>query len=102
MSRWSWGLLLLLLAADLARTQPTVCKMAELERTVEVVYADPGQPVPCEVLYAKADAGTIEILWRANHEAGYCEERAAAFVARLEQLGWDCRAPAVLEADAGA
>ncbi len=92
--------LLLVLTADVTQAEPTVCTMAELERTVEIVYSNPGQPVPCEVLYAKADAGTIETLWRANNEAGYCEEKAAAFLARLESLGWDCNTPLAVNEDA--
>ena len=90
----------LLLTAGLTQAEPTVCTLAELERSVEVVYSNPGQTVPCEVLYAKNDAGTIETLWRANNEAGYCEDKAAAFLARLESLGWDCGASAAVSEDA--
>ncbi len=76
------------------------CQLGELTRTVEVVYSTPGQPVPCEVLYAKASQGTLETLWRASTEAGYCESKAAELVAKLENLGWQCAADAAADAEA--
>jgi len=86
---------LLAVAAALALASPaladrTRCVRGADVRTVEVVYADPGRPVPCEVLYAKTAAGTIESLWRAEHEPGYCEARATEFIAQLESLGLTC------------
>ena len=85
---------LVLLAPVPAMAEPVVCALGALSRSVEVVYSDPGQPVPCEVIYDKSGEGSIETLWRANHEAGYCEEKAAALVHKLESLGWQCGAAA--------
>jgi len=67
------------------------CTNGGLTRNIEVVYADPGQPVPCEVIYDKSAEGAGQhSLWRANSEAGYCEARAAAFIDRLRGAGWTC------------
>ena len=76
----------------LATADSTHCTNGSLQRTVEVVYSNPGQPVPCEVLYDKPSEGTQQSLWRANNEAGYCEDRAREFIGRLEELGWACGA----------
>jgi hypothetical protein len=42
------------------------------------------------VIYEKSVEGTIETLWRANNEAGYCESQAEGLVAKLSDLGWSC------------
>ncbi len=66
------------------------CTQGSLTRSVSVVYADPGQPVPCEVLYEKPNEQQTMTLWRAQNEVGYCEARAREFVQKLQSLGWDC------------
>ena len=73
-----------------ATANPTSCTQGNLTRTVEIVYAEPGQPVPCEVIYAKPAARTIEMLWQAMNEAGYCEQQAAGLIEKLERTGWRC------------
>ncbi|MCZ6709549.1 MAG: hypothetical protein O7B25_04220 [Gammaproteobacteria bacterium] len=71
--------------------QATQCTNGILTRGIEVVYSDPGQPTPCEVIYDKSTEGAGQhSLWRAGSEAGYCEARAAAFVDKLADLGWAC------------
>ena len=67
-----------------------VCTQGNLTRTVSVVYAEPGQAVPCEVLYDKPQEGAAQTLWRARNEAGYCEARAKEFVDKLKNMGWSC------------
>lgn len=48
-------------------------------------------PVPCEVVYKKLTEGVEDqVLWNAQNDAAYCEEKAAAFVAKLEGWGWTC------------
>ena len=70
------------------------CKQGDLTRSVDVVYTNPGQSVPCEVVYEKPDeGGGLQTLWRAENELGYCEARLSEFVERLESLGFNC-APA--------
>ena len=97
----------LLAAATLAWLQlpasanPTECRQGGLTRSVEIVYANPGSSVPCEVMYAKPAAGTIEMLWQAMNEAGYCEARAEEFIAKLESMGWQCNTVPAAQADEG-
>jgi hypothetical protein len=81
-----------LACAASAVADATQCRLGELRRSIEVVYANPGQAVPCEVLYGKAIQGTLETLWRASNEAGYCEAKAARLTGKLENLGWECGA----------
>ena len=96
-------LFLVLLFAGTAAANPVSCTNGGLSRSVEVVYSDPGQAVPCEVIYNKSGEGSIETLWRANTEAGYCEARAAELIEKLEGLGWDCdQADAAPEGEAEA
>ena len=79
------------LASSQASANTSVCTNGGLTRSIEVVYSDPGQPVPCEVIYDKsAEGGGTHSLWRAGSEAGYCEAQAAAFADRLRGLGWTC------------
>jgi hypothetical protein len=87
-------ILVLALALPVAATaNPVVCRYGELTRSIEVVYLEPGQAVPCEVIYDKSGEGSIETLWRATSEANYCETKAAGLVDRLTGLGWSCETP---------
>ncbi len=70
----------------------STCTQDGLSRTVSIVYSEPGQAVPCEVMYEKSGEGQSMTLWRAQNEAGYCEARAAEFVAKLAGMGWACSA----------
>ena len=81
-------------AASLAN--PTQCSYGALTRNIQVVYSDPGQPVPCEVIYNKSMESSVATLWRATSEAGYCEAQAEALIEKLSGFGWRCEAtPAV-------
>ena len=84
--------LIVALTAGPAMANPVTCSYGDLSRKIEVVYSNPGQPVPCEVIYDKSAEGTIETLWRANVEAGYCEAKAAGLVEKLQGMGWRCDA----------
>ena len=79
---------------------PVTCTYGDLSRKIEVVYSDPGQPVPCEVIYDKSAEGTIETLWRASNEAGYCEAQAAGLADTLSGMGWQCAPDAGSMSDA--
>ncbi len=83
-------LFLLFVSSSLTVAAETVCRFGEMVRSVDVVYSDPGQAVPCEVLYNKQSEGSQSVLWRADNEAGYCEEKARGFVEKLEGMGWQC------------
>lgn len=66
------------------------CRHANDVREVHIEHADSG-PLPCEVVYKKLTEGVEEqVLWNAQNDASYCEQKAAAFVAKLEGLGWTC------------
>ncbi len=67
-----------------------VCEQGSMTRVVTVVYTEPGQPVPCEVLYEKPTEHQSLILWRAQNQTGYCEAQAQKFVEKLKTLGWSC------------
>ncbi|MDE0191481.1 MAG: hypothetical protein OXQ90_09000 [Gammaproteobacteria bacterium] len=91
---------LVVLGSELAMAKSVTCTMATLERTVELRYETPGDAVPCEVRYAKPTEGIDEqVLWRAEHEAGYCEARFGEFVDKLRGFGWSCSAATTDAAD---
>lgn len=95
--RFREALLLLALAApavslgqDAGKYQ---CTHGDLVRRVEI-YTEPGVTVPCEVHYFKDTEapGESEVLWSAQSQEGYCEQKATDFVAQLEGWGWVCGA----------
>jgi len=48
-------------------------------------------PVPCTVMYQKLTEGVEDqVLWNAQHDAGYCEAKAREFIVKLESHGWVC------------
>ena len=73
-----------------AADAPIQCTLNSLVRSVDVVYSEPGQPLPCDVIYRKHEEATGKSLWRAVNEADYCETKAAAFVEKLQSMGWQC------------
>ena len=78
----------ILLAAPAAQAgMVSTCTHADQTRIIEVVYTGEGV-LTCEVHYSK-DAGT-QTLWSATNAAGYCEEKAAAFVEKQQGWGWEC------------
>jgi len=78
----------LFMASPLLANETYICKHGNQERQISVVYTNEGSPTPCEVTYTK-DTGT-QSLWRAENLAGYCEEKAAAFVEKQRSWGWAC------------
>jgi len=47
--------------------------------------------VPCNVVYKKLTEGAEDqVLWNAQNDDSYCEEKAEGFIARLESWGWVC------------
>ncbi|MDH5216931.1 MAG: hypothetical protein OEX19_04505 [Gammaproteobacteria bacterium] len=48
-------------------------------------------PAPCSVVYKKLTEGAEDqVLWNAENDGSYCDEKAAAFVAKQESWGWVC------------
>lgn len=58
-------------------------------RSVTVEYQDPGQQVPCKVIYHKPPQ-TPSALWQAQAQVGFCEQRARELVGSLQRSGWSC------------
>lgn len=47
--------------------------------------------VPCEVVYKKLTEGVEDqVLWNANNDASYCDDKARGFISKLESWGWVC------------
>ena len=67
-----------------------VCQQGSVKRMISVQHEVPGQEVPCIVKYDKPAEGKTEFPWRADHSAGYCEEKADYLANRLEGFGWSC------------
>jgi hypothetical protein len=56
----------------------------QIERTT-------AEAVPCNVVYKKPTEGVEDqILWDAENDDSYCDEKAEEFVAKLESWGWVC------------
>lgn len=91
----SWKSVGLVLAASLltplgAAAETWSCRHDNDVREVQINRTGSG-PVPCEVIYRKLTEGVEDqVLWNAQNDANYCEEKAGAFVARLEGWGWTC------------
>ncbi|VUD47219.1 hypothetical protein TDB9533_00982 [Thalassocella blandensis] len=65
-----------------------VCTHEGAVREIHIDYEVDGQTVPCTVNYVK-ETGT-QALWRAENMEGYCEQKAADFMAKQESWGWSC------------
>ena len=82
---------LVLLATTTGHAQ-TQCTNDGLLRSVNVVYPEQGQVLPCEVRYEKPAENQSMTLWRAENQIGFCEAQAEKFIAKLKDLGWSCSA----------
>lgn len=68
-----------------------LCQKDNLTREVIVDYPAAPSTLPCNVFYAKPDENAVpRALWRATNTEGFCQEKATAFVARLQSWGWQC------------
>jgi hypothetical protein len=66
------------------------CSNSDLVREVVVQYPE-GGALPCNVIYKKQTEGfEDQVLWSAETEEGYCEEKARGLVDKLESWGWVC------------
>ena len=66
------------------------CEHDGMVREVQVEYLSDGK-VPCNVIYDKPTEGIeTKVLWFADKQEGYCEEKAQEFVNKLESWGWSC------------
>ena len=69
-----------------------VCAHGEKMRRVEIKYRAENIAVPCSVNYTRdiEEPDQVTILWTAKSQAGFCEEKATAFVAKQQACGWRC------------
>ncbi len=66
------------------------CRLGNDVREVHVEQTS-SAPAPCQVMYRKLTEGVEDqVLWNAQQDAVYCEEKAGAFVTKLEGWGWTC------------
>jgi len=79
----------LCISASVFANEAYICKSGDQERRIAISYANEGSTVPCEVTYTK-ETGDTESLWQAQNAAGYCEEKAEAFIEKLRGWGWEC------------
>ena len=84
-------ILVLMPGIALAQGAETQCTSGDMVRRV-VIMSEPGVSVPCEVHYYRDTEapGEDQVLWSASSQEGYCEEKAAGLVSKLEGWGWDC------------
>lgn len=82
--------------AAIAQENSYTCTHGELTRRV-VIMSEPGVSVPCEVQYFKDTEapGESQVLWSAQNQEGFCEQKSSEFVASLEGWGWSCSSAAV-------
>ena len=71
-----------------AANEEYVCNFGDAKRLISVNYESEHEQVPCQVQYDKGHGA--EMLWNAQSEVGYCESKAAEFVAKQESWGWSC------------
>ncbi len=67
------------------------CTYGDLQRRVQIAH-EPGVEVPCSVHYFK-DAempGEQQVLWSADSDPTYCQNKAKELITKLEEWGWDC------------
>jgi hypothetical protein len=71
--------------------EKSLCKVGDVMRRIEIQYYGQ-ESVPCEVHYYKdtEEPGEDRVLWRAENETGYCENKMNAFVGELTGFGWYC------------
>jgi len=67
------------------------CTYGDMQRRVEIAH-EPGVEVPCSVHYFKDTEmpGEQQVLWSADSDPTYCQNKAIEFVTKLEGWGWDC------------
>lgn len=75
------------------------CTLDGVKRIIEVVYATPDQPLPCEVRYTKE--GQTQVLWTYTNDVDKCETQAASFAGKQSTWGWQCRNDADASPEAG-
>lgn len=67
------------------------CRHSNDVREIHIQSETADSPVPCSVVYKKLTEGVEDqVLWTAQNDAAYCEEKAKEFVERQVGWGWTC------------
>ena len=74
-------------AISATENQTTICTNNDSQRTIEVVYPQDSTTL-CEVRYSKDTE--MKVLWSANADSQYCQEKASAFIEKQRGWGWSC------------
>ena len=55
------------------------------------IQRESSAPVPCSIVYKKLTEGAEDqVLWTADNDANFCDQKAREFVAKQEGWGWTC------------
>jgi hypothetical protein len=66
------------------------CRHGNDVREIHIQRAS-SAPVPCSVVYKKLTEGVEDqVLWSADNDESFCDQKAREFVARQESWGWTC------------
>ncbi len=66
------------------------CRHGDDVREIHIQRAT-SAPVPCSVVYKKLTEGVEDqVLWTAENDVNYCDEKARAFVEKQASWGWTC------------
>ena len=67
------------------------CRHGNDVREIHIQTESASSSLPCNVVYKKLTEGVEDkVLWNATSDAGYCEEKAKAFVEKQIGWGWTC------------
>lgn len=86
------ALLPVLFGATLVGKVRRVCDRGGVKRVIDVIYDNPATRMGCKVLYDKRQEGAWrkKILYQAQYEPDFCEEKTQTLVRQLESWGWRC------------
>ena len=67
------------------------CTYGDMQRRVQIAH-EPGVEVPCSVHYFKDSEmpGEQQVLWSADSDPTYCQNKAQELITKLGEWGWDC------------
>lgn len=67
-----------------------ICEQSNLIREINV-ERQTANPAPCSVVYNKDTEGKgSSVLWTAQVDGAYCDEKADGLAQKLEGFGWTC------------
>ncbi len=73
-----------------ANAESWICENGDLMRELSV-EGDNGASTPCSVVYSKETENLgSKVLWTAQTDRAYCEEKANGLAEKLKGFGWAC------------